>query len=509
MKINEDIILKELSGSMEIEKSGNSVPELMLQHLCFLVPGMEFVSHVIYFGRTEDLPAYVPGVNSLFICAGGRPTGRWRSTDMPVLWIKAPGESIMAVGNRILDILRKYDAWDQSLDEIIDGEADLMKMVNVTMDLLQNPINISNREMDLVVQSVDEHDKKAWPVQARQDGGLIPAPALAAYSHSMREDKKRKGSYLVRTHDSTACCVNIFQHDQYMGCISLSAFHRPLAPSDGVILEYFAKKVEKFLERRPRHAARQFLTIKNGLKDLLDLMPVDEKQMQKVMEVSRESLGEEYHSGMVMCFVVKPEASESPYPAEYICRLIEQRMTSCVSFAYAPYVVSFCLLPDDSERTQAAFSDLTEWLKSLAMEVGISRTFRNIMEARIYYRQACCAMELGHAVNGEAGIYPFDRWALLYVLQHCSGEFPLEYLFPEGLRQMLETRGGGQGVDYWATLRAYLDNECSVAVTAKELYLHRSTMLQRLGRIRQMVDLTTPENRLLVRICMYCLDNSI
>ena len=339
MKINEDIILRELSENMEVQRSGRDVTELVFHHLFFLIPRIKFVSQAIYLGRTEDLPPYVPEVNSLFICVGGRPTGRWRNTDMPVLWIKNPRESILEAGNRILNVLRKYDTWDQTLDEIIDGEADLLQMVNVTMDLLQNPINISNREMDLVVQSVDVQNKGTWPVQARQDCGLIPVPALAAHSHSMEEDKKRRGSYLVRTREGTACCVNLFQNNQYMGCISLSAFHRPLDPSDGTVLEHFAKKVERFLACRPRHAAQQFLTIKNGLKDLLDLMPVEEKQLQRVMKVSREALGPEYRSGAAACFVVKPAASENVYPAEYICRLIEQKMASCVSLLYSAAVL--------------------------------------------------------------------------------------------------------------------------------------------------------------------------
>ena len=325
----------------------------------------------------------------------------------------------------------------------------------------------------------------------------------------MEEDKKRRGSYLIRTRDGAACCLNLLQNDQDMVCVSHSAFHRPLDPSDGEVLEHFAKKVERFLARRPRHAARQFLTIKNGLKDLLDLMPVEEKQLQRVMEAGREALGPEYRGGAAACFVVKPAASESVYPAEYICRLIEQKMVSCVSFAYTPFVVSFCLLPEDPGRTRAAFSDLAEWLKGLSMEVGVSQTFRSVMDARVHYRQACCALELGHAAESEARLYPFDRWALRYGLQHCSGEFLPEHLFPEGLNRLLETRDSGQGVDYWATLRAYLDNECSVTATAKALYLHRSTMLQRLGRIRQTVDLTTPEKRLLVRLCMYCLENPL
>ena len=50
-------------------------------------------------------------------------------------------------------------------------------------------------------------------------------------------------------------------------------------------------------------------------------------------------------------------------------------------------------------------------------------------------------------------------------------------------------------VSYLETLRVYLDNNLSVTKTAAALYLHRSTLLDRLAHITQMLgcDLKNPD----------------
>lgn len=56
---------------------------------------------------------------------------------------------------------------------------------------------------------------------------------------------------------------------------------------------------------------------------------------------------------------------------------------------------------------------------------------------------------------------------------------------------------------YWQTLKRYLDNECNASRTASEMYLHRSTLLPRLEKIKSFVALDTPQQRLYLRMCIY------
>ena len=64
------------------------------------------------------------------------------------------------------------------------------------------------------------------------------------------------------------------------------------------------------------------------------------------------------------------------------------------------------------------------------------------------------------------------------------------------------------GSDYMQTLRLYLDNHCSVVQTARELSIHRSTLLYRLEKIREIINfsLDDPEQLLYLRLSFYFIE---
>jgi DNA-binding PucR family transcriptional regulator len=146
-------------------------------------------------------------------------------------------------------------------------------------------------------------------------------------------------------------------------------------------------------------------------------------------------------------------------------------------------------------------------LKKINLTAGVSYPFSNPAMARLYYRQACVALELGSANNPEMSYYPFHDYALLYMTLHCMGEFPLELLFTNGIRRLLEHDLASQA-NYIATLRTYLNNNMNITRTAEDLFLHRSTLLERLKRIEKLLqtDLEDPDQRLRLLITLKIMD---
>ena len=57
---------------------------------------------------------------------------------------------------------------------------------------------------------------------------------------------------------------------------------------------------------------------------------------------------------------------------------------------------------------------------------------------------------------------------------------------------------------YVETLRTYLENNLSIAKTSSELYVHRSTLMERLARIKRELglDLEDPDEQLRLRILL-------
>jgi DNA-binding PucR family transcriptional regulator len=82
-------------------------------------------------------------------------------------------------------------------------------------------------------------------------------------------------------------------------------------------------------------------------------------------------------------------------------------------------------------------------------------------------------------------------------------EMRLELLFPEGLRRLI-AHDEASPTSYVETLRTYLENNLSIAKTSSELYVHRSTLMERLARIKRELglDLEDPDEQLRLRILL-------
>ena len=100
--------------------------------------------------------------------------------------------------------------------------------------------------------------------------------------------------------------------------------------------------------------------------------------------------------------------------------------------------------------------------------------------------QSCSSIFSGGVSNIVASSYPAFLSAAAAYKRHSG--------YPDGLKK-LKAHDENSQVSYLETLRVYLDNNLSVTKTAAALYLHRSTLLDRLAHITQMLgcDLKNPD----------------
>ena len=80
---------------------------------------------------------------------------------------------------------------------------------------------------------------------------------------------------------------------------------------------------------------------------------------------------------------------------------------------------------------------------------------------------------------------------------------PAEAYFSEQLQNLIKHDKTGP-ISYLDTLRVFLRNSMSYSQTAEELYIHRSTLIERLARIKRELncDLEDPEQQLLLQILL-------
>ena len=87
------------------------------------------------------------------------------------------------------------------------------------------------------------------------------------------------------------------------------------------------------------------------------------------------------------------------------------------------------------------------------------------------------------------------------------GNLPAEAFFSEQMQTLIK-HDAAATASYLETLRVFLRNSMSYAQTASDLYIHRSTVVDRITRIKREldVDLDDPDTRLELEILLKAME---
>ncbi|WP_165443639.1 CdaR family transcriptional regulator [Olsenella sp. Marseille-P4559] len=155
-------------------------------------------------------------------------------------------------------------------------------------------------------------------------------------------------------------------------------------------------------------------------------------------------------------------------------------------------------LAPEGQRREKLVRRLLPLLTSMEMRAGMSDHVSSLLEAKAYFLQASIALENGSLIDPAAPpLYRFQDYALTEMVVNSVGKLPLEMFYTRGLRALL-VHDSESGISYTKTLACFLAHNMNVTRTARALYIHRSTLIERLDRIRELLgeDLANPDVRL-------------
>ncbi len=141
------------------------------------------------------------------------------------------------------------------------------------------------------------------------------------------------------------------------------------------------------------------------------------------------------------------------------------------------------------------------------LKAGYSRLLQGYRGLRCQYLQAASVLELGLRKTPYIWIHQFDSVALEFLMERSTRDMLPEIVCHEGVNR-LRQYDREHGSDYINTLRVYLDENMNVVHAAQKLFIHRSTLLYRLDKIRDIMEtvLTDADERLYISLSVRLLE---
>lgn len=496
MQLNFDILHDFLSMICSVRRFGPRKKAAFYPRPLLYESGAEMAAGRLYVARDDMLPLRPPPEDVGLICSGERLPQAWSGGSQQVLCVTG-GVGVLALFNQVHEIFNRLDAWDGQLRDELEKDADfdLGQMLVVGAAMLENPINVVGQTLQpLFSTEITPDGSGHFPLNQNPAGMRLSADYAEKIKTVCRLERRITGPYLTGLilPGYQSYCNNLYPFDRFMGCVSISSMHRPFREGDFPLADHFFRYFQKAFLKYLRNAGQEESPGAAALSRLLNQEPlsVQERALFQLLP------GEYWY-----CFRLKERVGDKAMLPDYMYGTLGALMSQSVFLTFYHGEIIGLI----RENGGGALEELAEILERMGYSGGLSNHFTDIRKLSDYYLQASYAVEYGG--GGEGPLCFFRDHTLSYLLDNCTQRLPAESLYSRGLNALRE-HDRQKGTEYVKTLDAYLRNEMHITQTAEALYIHRSSLIKRLDKIRNLLgdDLEDPDTRLYYRICLALLN---
>ncbi len=399
--------------------------------------------------------------------------------------------SLVELLNLVQDIFDEYDGWEQRLSKLLLSGGSLQQLLNQAFSLLGCPLCLISRGFSMIASAGQEMLPAEYQIFNNSEKRI-------EYINSMKQDDFYNDSqnfeepyiFPAKLTGIRSWNVNIRQFGYTTHRLMMLEYPRPLTKGDACLLEMLASYVRYLLY----HSSEMQLSGENNLHAIFLRVLSDSKA--DYVEISQQlSAFGWYPKHDYMAMVLQGTyMDQQNLTTNAVCSYIEELLPATCSLPYKKDMVVFFNLTLLHMDKESASEKLTCFIRDSFFKAGYSRSMHGHMNLRRQYVQACLALEVGCRYYPHIWIHHFNQIALFYLLEQTMSQLPDYMVCHEPLLRLKEY-DAAQGTNYMQTLRTYLENHLNAVKSAKDLFIHRSTFLYRLEKIKKILetDLDDPD----------------
>lgn len=449
--------------------------------------------YVVQRCAKEWEPAVLTAENILWVFCGREKIDAASEEFQQIPYIHIALESLEEIAEFMNDVQEIFDAADElerKIHNLMLEHAGMDRLLQVTSEFLQNPMTVTGLDFAFVAEAGSEY----LPPRARlyTDDGLNMEYVNALLQNETYRDMADTHEYVMFPAYISGCRSmnrNLFVDGKATHRLVLTECRSEITLRVICVLDILVEKLEYLLA----HEAEE----EDPDRDMEQIfVRILSDRTADYMQVSRE-LSELGWSGNheYMCLILQiTYLNQQNLSTKAICRYIKKKFEDSVSFLYQDEIVAFFDLTRLGKSQEEVAGKLVYFIRDTYLKAGYSRVMTGHMNLRRQYVQAKTALDVGSRKKPYLWIHYFGQVALTYILEQATRRLPGTMICHEGLLELKKHDEENQ-TQYMETLRVYLEQHLSATQAARELFIHRSTFLYRLDRIKEILqsELDDPE----------------
>lgn len=393
----------------------------------------------------------------LFLCIGTPDQNILSSLDVCVL---PEGERPSAVLNFAQRLFDRLDEWLLRLKQTSETGSDVSELLETANEMLQNPI--------LLFDSMGHVIACSGQIEAESE-------AIRLYNRFASA-----GKYENTVESGGGSCA-LFSELTVGGnrfVLFCPATERPIYGSDEVVFESLTSYIRLMLSERKIYlrGIRRSGDLEYAELTFRSLLSKDEPESQAVERLASIGWSETNSYCVVAAEPVNQDLREAH--ANEIRGLLESRLPDCCAFAEPPCIVA--VFPSNYLNEAPLRTILASLSKDEGIRFGACEAYRGFSFLPQRLELAKVALS---AAAGTGGVAFFADTAEEYAVSRVVNNTPRELFSLRSISVMAQS-DREHGTRYLETIEQYVNHRFNAVKTASDLFIHRSTFLYRVERIK-------------------------
>lgn len=498
MDLNLDMICERLPSHISMERFGSRHRKPGLRLPLLFAPACEPKKNILYIANSRQLPLTPPAPGLSVICCGNRPPDSWMSKGCQLVWIPDTDDlpALLCEVSRIFD---RFNHWEQIILKDMAQPAifDIGRILTTIATVLENPVNVTNDALVSLFETrlYDRRDADGFDIEIRQPNRMV-GPYENIKEIYAQESVIRGLFFSSGTNGDKRCyCRNLFLYERFVGCIYMQELHRPFRTSDMCLADYLFGLFETVFGRYIRNAPSLEPAEVGALKALIAGTGLNERQRAQLLLPE----GVQW-----TCFVLRHRENVGYLPLDSMCTTLNVVLHGTAISVTNGDVILGLLRVTKQWRTDENLIYLSRFISDMGYLAGISTPYADAADTLEYLTLAKFALLAGSRRSEQEFTFYFGDYQLEYLITRYTGDLPARILYPEGLLRLIR-HDAASPISYVDTLRTFLTYGMNISRTAGALFIHRSSLINRLEKIKKCLemDLSDADDRLYLELCLY------
>lgn len=397
---------------------------------------------------------------------------------------------IFSVLNHMLQAFDQYLKWQMNLSQAMERGCTLTELLNLSYPVIRHPLVVLDaNEWEIAHSDYFQTEEFDPDWSAVLSAHTSDAEKIAVYNQKYYKYFSLKKVYKIPGVFGAGYAFNIIHNKSLYGLILMAEpGHLPtISQGEQDALQYLGELISGMIGINSYDIDTHFPD-----KSLLEYLVNKDAESFEKLERSLEIVSwKETDSKLVIYAEPLERGSLAPMPSR--SKMMFHRIEGIVTVEFKTGLVFLCNLRILKDIQQAK-KMLAQYLQQISYYAGTSSTFAGLSDIRQMLDQAFVSFENSLQISGY--INDFAHAVVPYMISMLKKMD--KNILRHPCLDILHNYDRRYGSKLYETLFMYLKNERKVSKTVEDLDVPRSTLLNRLQRIEELldVDLELPEVRL-------------